>query len=62
MLRWQEIKQELQDQMVRAGELRKEWEVLKEGCVHPNLPKRQLGTEYMDTCPDCGAFFYSYRG
>lgn len=34
---------------------------LQRACRHPAMPERNLGEEYMDTCPDCGYAVYCYR-
>lgn len=42
---------------------RLEYEVteLQRACRHSSLPERELGEEYMDTCPDCGFTRYCHR-
>lgn len=33
---------------------------IRENCSHSNLPKRELGEQYMDVCQDCGFVNYCY--
>jgi hypothetical protein len=57
--RWEEISLELANLDSSSQLLRKEWELLKESCGHPRLPKRDWRLEdYSDTCPDCGYVAY----
>ena len=60
MSRWQEIAKELASMDQRSEALLKEWAMLKNGCAHPNLPRREQMEEYMDMCPDCGHISYQY--
>lgn len=43
-----------------VANLDSELKSLRDRCTHPSLPKRTLGEQYMDTCPDCGHLQYCY--
>jgi hypothetical protein len=59
-LDWQEITKKIQDLGVQRSILLKEWREIQSMCAHRSLPRRELGEQYMDTCPDCGYVVYSY--
>jgi len=59
--RWKGLSQRIEDLQNEAELLREEWRQLQQACKHTRLPKRQLGTGYMDTCPDCGYISYCVR-
>jgi hypothetical protein len=61
MARWEEIHREVAALDVQQAKLHAEAEAIRKACAHPKLPFRQLGTEYRDTCPDCGYVSYCYR-
>lgn len=64
MKRWEQIYEEIkainQEADQKKDPLTKEWQSIRSACTHPNLPKRELGEQYVDTCPDCGHVSYCY--
>ncbi len=54
MKRWRDIRSRIAALDEEKRKLANELAVLQEECEHPNLPEREIGTEYCDTCPDCG--------
>jgi len=42
------------------SDLTNQWNKLQSNCSHPRFPKRELGDEYCDICPDCGYMVYCY--
>lgn len=52
--RREEILSELKPLEARCEGLRDGLAELRKLCHHPDLPKRVMGEEYMDECPDCG--------
>lgn len=61
MKRWEIIAEKLTWLEARETELRCEWQTLMASCSHPNLPRRELGEEYSDVCPDCGHVSYCHK-
>ena len=55
--RWQGIANDLIFHEAESKALRREWERLKEACLHPNLSERCINVE-RNTCPDCGHVVY----
>lgn len=58
--KYEEVSSELCGIEERRDTLCSEIKRLQEECRHPDLPKRAVGEEYMDTCPDCGFTQYCY--
>ena len=44
----------------QRDDIQRQIDEIRAACSHPNLPKREDGEEYMDTCPDCGHTRYCY--
>ena len=57
---WKDLIDQAESAQKRASAIETRLRDIRERCVHPNLPPRQLGEEYMDVCPDCGFISYCY--
>lgn len=54
------LRSELKDINVRRDTIMEKIKKIQSQCSHPRLPKRELGEEHMDECPDCGFVQYCY--
>jgi len=52
--KWEHLRDRLVQIDRERQQIVEQWAKLRARCNHPRLPVRELGEEYVDTCPDCG--------
>lgn len=57
---YQTLSWRMQQLDLEREEIQRQIDEIRTACPHSKLPKRELGEEYMDTCPDCGYVQYCY--